>query len=296
MSRHALSHAPRRLGFLVVLLGVLALPSATVLASQAGATTVQQATLSVTTDEHDNTGQGRTFAYDTNAGDAFRSHDWIPYHVQADVQAANGDWWYLRFAAPEGQTLAAGTYEPAERYFADPSKPGLDVFGSGSSCISLGGSFTVNEVTFGVGGQVESVDIEFEQRCEYNDGTLHGHLRLIAEPAPPPLDLGLGLASSGSVDRGSATVGGTVTCNRPASVYVSGTLTQRGTQPGQATAYFGHQVECTGSTPWQATVSSETSVPFVRGTARLDANAFAFDPAGGDPAREAQSAAVKLTR
>src|SRR5215469_296742 len=75
-----------------------------------------------------------------------------------------GIFWSLDFAAPNGQTLAVGTYPGATRWpFEAPNQPGLSVFGDGRGCNTLTGSFAVLEISYGADGNIASFDATFEQ-------------------------------------------------------------------------------------------------------------------------------------
>jgi hypothetical protein len=264
----------------------------------AQAATVQEASLSMSGDAGDYVGQGVTYSYSTSAGDTFGS-SMSAQVVHVNVSAANGDWWFLDFAAPAGQTLAVGTYDSATRYpFQDASVPGLSVFGNGRGCNTLTGSFTVTEIAIAAGGAIDHFDADFEQHCEGATPALRGHVHVVTDPPPPPLSIGLGLASTGSTVRqtGVATVEGTITCNRPTTVWLHGTLTQRVTRFAQATGTFSRQVECSGGTPWQAAVNPASSVPFGPGSALLSVDASAFDAEAGQMVTDHKSGTVKLRR
>lgn len=288
-------HAPRTLRLTIVLIGlVMALSAAAPLANAAPAL---EGSLTMTSDEGDYIGQGQTYSYDTSAGDTFGVTT-TAGTVEGSIQSANGAFWHMRFAAPQGETLATGTYDGATRYpFQAPSDPGMDVFGDGRGCNTLTGSFTVTQVTFGSGGAVESFDADFEQHCEGAEPALRGHVHLVSQPPPPPLTLAIGLPKTGVADRtsGIATVSGTVTCSTPTTVWVSGTLTQRATRFAVATGQFYRTVECSGTTAWQATVSSSNSVPFNAGQAQLSVHAFGYD-ANWQPVTDTKAATIKLAR
>jgi hypothetical protein len=87
-----------------------------------------------------------------------------------------------------------------------------------------------------------------------------GNLVFTMQVAPPfvPLRLTMALASTGSVQpsTGAAAVSGTVTCNTPAAVEISGQLRQK---PGgrDSVGYFGLVVDCNGTTAWSAPVSPQ---------------------------------------
>lgn len=267
-------------------------------ASPAVAATAQSASLTMTSDQGDFIGDGRQYSYDTSARDVFGSSS-SGQAVHIDLRAANGDWWFLDFAAPAGQALEPTTYDSATRWpFQGPGAPGLSVSGNGRGCNTLTGSFSVTEVTFDPFGNLERFAADFEQHCEGAQPALRGHVQLVNPPAPEPLSIGLGLSATGTVDRvsGSATVSGTVTCTRPTGVYLSGTLTQRANRFVVVSGSFQQQVECSGSTPWRALVRVDGGVPFNAGSAQLDAHAHAWDEASGEPAGATQSARVKLRR
>ena len=300
MCRHShVLRSPRSsLSLLIVLVGLVLALSAALLAPLANAAPALEGSLSMTSDEGDFVGQGQPWSYDSTAGDVFGVTT-TAGTVDGDVQAANGAWWNMRFAAPQGETLATGTYDGATRLFQYPSGPGLEVFGDGRGCNTLTGSFTVTQIAFDDGGAVQSFDADFVQHCEGAEPALRGHVHLVKGSPPPPLTLGLTLASGGRVDRasGTATVSGTVTCSRPASyVWLSGTLTQRATRFAQASGTFSLVLQCDGTTAWEATVNSSNSVPFGAGPAQLSVDASAFDPETPWPTTASASKTVKLKR
>jgi hypothetical protein len=111
---------------------------------------------------------------------------------------------------------------------------------------------------------------------------------------PPPLELGVTIDPVGSVvpRTGVATIHGTVTCSRPAFVDLFGELRQR---IGRflIRGFFEDFLECSGETPWSATVTGENGL-FVPGRAQAFVFAFAFDPATGEEAFAEASATVRL--
>lgn len=276
----------------IALIGLLVALAAALLAPQADAATVQSGSLTMTSDEGDYVGGGQQYAYDTNAGDAFRSFS-SGQVVSVDLQGADGDHWNLDFAAPQGETLAVGTYDGATRHpFQDPADPGLAVYGAGRGCNASTGSFTVTQIAFAPGGGLESFDADFVQHCEGAEAALRGHVHVVPVP---PLSLALDLDATGVAARadGTATVGGTVTCSAPTTLWLWGTLKQRSKH--MAGAWLGQQVMCSGTTRWQATVRSDTAVAFSPGPAQLSVTVVGFD-SDGELAQADQSATVRLTR
>lgn len=260
----------------------------------AGAATPTSASLTMTSDAGDWVGGGRSYSYADSGFTANSNGNW----VGISLNAANGDWWYLDFSAPAGQTLAPGTYSGATRYpFQAPTEPGLSVVGNGAGCNTVTGTFTVTEVDFGPNNYLERFGTTFEQHCEGGVPALRGEVHIVNPPAPQPLTIDVGLAGKGSVNRhtGATTVSGTVTCSQPSSVTVNGSLSQRANRTTVSSGFFSVQVACSSTpTAWQATVSS--AVPFNPGTAQLDATASAFDAAFGQNVTVSSSAEIRLTR
>ncbi len=91
-----------------------------------------------------------------------------------------------------------------------------------------------------------------------------------------PLQLTVAVNSQGSVSpqTGAATVSGTVTCSRPISVNLSGTLNQQFARRVTISGTFSTQVDCTApSTGWSASVVGDNG-RFGAGSANVTVNAF----------------------
>ncbi len=278
----------------------LAMGAGAVTATAADAATAESASLTMTSDEGDFIGLGQQYSYSTSANDAFNSTAFANGSVvQVGMTSASGDFWSLDFAGPAGQSLRTGTYNDATRYPFHGEGPGLSVSGQGRGCNALTGSFTVSEITFGPNDYLQSFHATFEQHCEGSEPALRGEIDVVNPPAPQPLQIGSSIDSRGTADRttGTATVSGTVTCNQPTSVFVSGTLTQRANRSALSVGSFFVQVHCSEvPTAWQATTPSGTGVPFNPGSATLDVTASAFDPAYGQQLSVNQTDQVRLTR
>ena len=268
-----------------------------VFASSASALTAASGSLTMTSDAGDYIGQGLQYSYSTTNNDVFTSSSATNF-VEIDVTGSNGDFWTLDFAAPAGQSLTAGTYTSATRYPFQGSGAGLSVYGNGRGCNTLTGNFTVSNISFGPSGYLQSFDASFEQHCEGAFPALRGQVDIVNPPAPQPLQIGLAVSQQATVSRstGAATVSGTVTCNQPTTVYLSGTLSQRASRFAVAAGSYSTQVACSATpTRWQATVSSGNGVPFNPGKAQLDASASAFDPNYGQLVTATQTATLKLS-
>lgn len=260
----------------------------------ADAAAVDSGSLTMTSDPGDFVGGGVPHSYSTQAGDVF-STSGGDSAITAFVSAANGDFWFLSFAAPTGQVLAPGTFSGAIR-FATSAAPGLDVEGIGRGCNTVTGSFTVTDLTI-VQGFIQTFDVTFEQHCEGAAAALRGDLRIQNPPPPPPLQLGVGVSSQGTASRldGKATVQGTVTCSQATPVNVRGELTEvahrtiiRGT--------VNVTVSCTPDAPaaWQATVDPIGTTPYQNGDAEAAVTASATDPFFGNLITVDETAVVRL--
>lgn len=117
-----------------------------------------------------------------------------------------------------------------------------------------------------------------------------GLLVLNLDVAPPPLDLGVDVDSTGSViaRNGTVTLTGTVTCSRPSDVVVFGDVEQRAGRT-LIRGFFDTVVSCDGTTEWEATFEGENGI-FKPGKADASVFAFAFD----EEAFAADSTTVRL--
>jgi hypothetical protein len=122
--------------------------------------------------------------------------------------------------------------------------------------------------------------------------TSGGNLVLTGQVAPPPMELAITLAPTGTVSGGAAAIGGTVSCSRPGALELVGTLSQR--SGGRVTVgSFRTSVDCTGSHTWQATVLGETGV-YRRGPASGVAVAQVDDLIRDEVVRVRATATVQL--
>lgn len=108
--------------------------------------------------------------------------------------------------------------------------------------------------------------------------------------APPPFTFSPAVAQFGSVSPsdGTATINGTVTCDQPAYVYLSGELKQVHAGTPIDGSFF-TSVACNGSTPWSVTVQTQTSLfhgrsvlLYTGGKASVAGTAYAIDPETGE--------------
>jgi hypothetical protein len=105
-------------------------------------------------------------------------------------------WWTLLFIAPSGTTLGLGTYYT--NAVVSPSGARLDVFGNGRGCTSVG-RFTISELVRSPDGTIESLAVDFEQRCTSSTNPpLVGSLRYHASSVVS-VSLGLDVLGGGRV-------------------------------------------------------------------------------------------------
>jgi hypothetical protein len=215
------------------------------------------------------------------------------------VNAYNGDWWYLDMAAPSGQSLAPGTYTGATRYPFNGAGPGLSLSGNGRGCNTLTGSFTVLDAVYGINGYVQTFDATFEQHCEGGDPAARGEVYIANPPPPPALAFDLAVSPTGTASSvsGRATVDGTVTCNKPVSVTVDGTVTEI-VKKVLISGTFSTSVACTPGSPvaWAATVAPSGTTPFQKGDVQVDARASGYDTDYGRYVVSSVSAVVSLRK
>ena len=298
--------APRRVlaratAILALTLGMAAGTTGLLSGTDAHALPVTEGSFSFSGDEGDWVSGGRSYAYSTASQDRLNiSADTTGNAIHFSVDGANGDWWTLDLAAPSGKTLAPGTYTGATRHpFNEPTEPGLDLSGNGRGCNTLTGEFTIGDVEFGPQGYVKKLDASFVQHCEGGTTAARGEVH-ISNPAPPAeLDLGLAVALDGTAStlNGKATLHGTVSCNKPVKVDVSGDVTQVKSQR-LIRGSFATSVSCTPGAPaaWTATAVPTGDVPFQRGDVEVEGRATATDPDYARPVTVSETVAVRLKR
>ncbi len=108
--------------------------------------------------------------------------------ISADLtNAANGDYWFTDFAAPNDVRMQPGLYDPAERYpFQSGLVAGLSVVGNGAGCNTITGKFSVEELKREPGQGVTVFSVTFEQHCEGDVPALRGVINFAATGTPDP--------------------------------------------------------------------------------------------------------------
>ncbi|WP_133903488.1 hypothetical protein [Actinophytocola oryzae] len=247
-------------------------------AAPAAAAPVEYGTLTFSGDPGDYISGGNSYEYDTLDGDALNVSSDARALVSISVDSTTGDWWYLDFAAPNGQQLTSGATYTATRYPFNGTGAGFDLSGNGRGCNTLTATFTVIEATFDASDEVESFHASFEQHCEGGPAAARGEVHI--GPAPTPLELKPTIASQGTVSpvSGRARVNGEVSCTQPVTVALAGDLSQ--VVAGRIVrGPLSLSVSCTpGATvPWTTIVTPSGSRPFAAGRAEAALTATAYD-------------------
>ena len=246
----------------------------------AGAQPVESGSLDFSGDPGDYITGGQAYSYSVDGGDLLTVASGDGSIVNVSLSGANGDWWFLSFDAPLDEVLAPGTYSEATRYPFNGAGPGLSLVGNGRGCNTLTGTFTVIAASFGPHGYVETFDATFEQHCEGWPAAARGEVHISNPPPPPELDVQLDVDAAGTVSTvsGAATVHGTVSCNKPTTVTVSGTAAQVVRTVIVRGSYL-TEVACTPGAPvlWTALASPSGSTPFRKGDVEIDTKATGHD-------------------
>ncbi|MGV9347523.1 hypothetical protein ACWDSD_22435 [Streptomyces spiralis] len=203
------------------------------------------------------------------------------------VDAEQGTLWRLLIAAPDGQKLTEGTTYTGARQWPDaqPGDPELQFSGTDNGtekwCNTNSGSFTIEHIAFGPYGYVRALDATFEQYCNGSTVPLRGEVHAVMPEPPAELTVGMTTDPDGTVDTrdGRITVGGTVTCNKPASVALTGQVFQI-QKNGTPSASYETAVACTpgAPVPWSVKLTSQApDTSFRPGTATMRSRAQADD-------------------
>jgi hypothetical protein len=255
-------------------------------AAQAG-TAALSGSLTMTSDSGDYIGAGQSYSYATPDSSFVLHGDALYYDgnwARVTVTGANGDWWYLNFQAPTGQTLTPGvTYDGAIRGIQSVPPPGasprMDVFGNGRGCNMLTGSFTVLDVVYGPYGYLQDLHLTFVQHCEGGAPALRGELSVSGPPGPTAQAVAVTIDPSGGVHRpgGAAVVTGTISCAVPTDAWFSVSATQE-TKKGTTFGFASVEVATCGPTAqrWSATALTDGPA-FSSGTAQVEVSANLVD-------------------
>ncbi|QGV78616.1 hypothetical protein [Streptomyces ficellus] len=261
---------------------------------------VTEGTFAFSGDEGDWVSGGQSYAYSTASQDRLTITGSEDHRtVSVAVDGVNGDWWHLDFSAPTGKALAPGTYTDATRHPFNEAGPGLSLGGNGRGCNTLTGTFTIAALEFGPQGYVKSFDATFEQHCEGGTTAARGEIH-VNNPAPPAeLGLGLAVALDGTANalNGKAVLHGTVSCDKPVRVDVTGDVTQVKKRKIIRGSYA-TSVACAPGAPvaWTAAAVPSGDVPFQRGDVEVEARASATDPDYDRTVTVAETVAVHLRK
>lgn len=123
-------------------------------------------------------GRNRLFT-DANASFTANAPDYRRwFSISVDPRGTLGSDWFANFEAMEHLAeLRTGFYGAATRYSShSPARPGLDLMGEGGACNTLSGWFMIDRVSY-ADGELESIELRFEQHCERRSAPLRGKIR-----------------------------------------------------------------------------------------------------------------------
>lgn len=150
------------------------------------------------------------------------------YYNSVAVSTSGRDGSYLSFqiAPPAGAAFVVGQYyENVKRYPFQDTGAALDVSMSNGGCNQILGRFIVRELTRNTSGTIDSLAVDFEQRCDSSSSSpLVGEVRINSSIpfASLPTDIRYGVKVN-KVGRGSGTVtaiNGELSCGFACTVYL----------------------------------------------------------------------------
>lgn len=118
----------------------------------------------------------------TDADSTFEVSDlttpgWVILSISGTSEPANGHWYWANIAAPPGEDLHVGTYTGATRAaFRGPGEPGIDIFGDGTGCNTVAGTFTVHEISF-ASQTLTAFSATYSFTCEALSPVIRGEIR-----------------------------------------------------------------------------------------------------------------------
>ncbi len=238
---------------------------------------VESGSFSFSGDPDDPITGGQSYSYDTSASDQMTvvgdSED--QHSISAEIDGTDGYDWNFSISGPFGEALAPGTYTVTQ----GESTPGINLWRPEYFCWGLG-SFTIDKIEWGPFGYIHALDATFEFHCWGDTPASRGRLHILNPPAPPTLEASLNVAGDGTFDQltGSATVHGTVTCNKAAYTEINGTVAQTRNGVWLHADYF-KPVDCTPGAPvaWTATATPLPETTFRKGHAKSTANFYRYD-------------------
>ncbi|MGC4809443.1 hypothetical protein ACLQ29_02790 [Micromonospora sp. DT228] len=285
---------------LAAALSIVGVSGGMALAAPAQAQTVESGSVSFSGDPGDYITGGGSYSYSTDDSDQLTADSPRDNsRVTVSISGYNGDQWSLTFDAPGSAALVPGTYETTNRYPYNGAGPGLDLSGNGRGCDDATGTFTISNAVFGFNGYVQTLDATFEQYCNGATAAARGEVHIANPPPPERLELALAVATDGIAHRvnGNAVLHGTVTCNKPVSVSLDGTVTQI-VRKVIVRGSFSTGVTCTpGSpTPWTAAAVPTGTTPFGKGLAEAITRAIGYDTPYDEYVFVTDTSTVRLTR
>ena len=113
-------------------------------------------------------------AYNYSPANSFIGASGTPQRISARAMGADGLDWVATFAAPSGDILVPGSTYNAIQYRYNNTAAGMDISGNGHSCDSITGTFTINEATFDIADNLQTLSLTFVQHCDSKTPALCG--------------------------------------------------------------------------------------------------------------------------
>ena len=103
--------------------------------------------------------------------------------VTLQIAGGDGSKFSMEFAAKPGTSLQPGVYKNVERAaFRSANRAGMDISGNGHGCNTITGWFEVKDFAVDSTGQVQRLQILYEQHCDGLPPAIFGEVRY-GEPA-----------------------------------------------------------------------------------------------------------------
>jgi len=125
--------------------------------------------------------------------------------VQFNSQNIWGD---MSIEAPQGETLAVGLYEDAQRArLGSPKKPGFAFSLTGRGCNGVRARFLISDILIDSDRTVKRLAVDFEQHCGFSAPALYGSFRYNSSVSTEPrISIGGTTALKGNAGTSDATI------------------------------------------------------------------------------------------
>jgi hypothetical protein len=156
------------------------------LSSAANSSALAATEIRIASEDGDFVGRGETFILSEGTG-VLTIDGLSTSEIKLEWRSSTNNF-DLNFGGANGQTLAVGLFDDAQRYpFMDPDHPGLSISGNGAGCNMLIGQFEVYELEFDQNGIATKLALDAIQHCESSPRKLFAEIRINSDV---PFNLG----------------------------------------------------------------------------------------------------------